>query len=132
MKTFERLQNIIAEQFGVNPDDVTNSANFTDDLGGDAADVMELVMEIESEFDISISTPEQIKTVGDALAVVERLTNTVQSETENKLNHVRRTIQILEMDIRQSQARGDFVRAEQLEMEQRKYQQILDGLEKNT
>ncbi|MBU4010374.1 MAG: acyl carrier protein, partial [Proteobacteria bacterium] len=108
------------------------SANFTDDLGGDAADVMELVMEIESEFDISISTPEQIKTVGDALAVVERLTNTVQSETENKLNHVRRTIQILEMDIRQSQARGDFVRAEQLEMEQRKYQQILDGLEKNT
>jgi acyl carrier protein len=128
---FERLQKLITEQFGVSPDDVTDCANFIDDLGGDATDIMVLEMSIASEFNISISPPGQIRTVGDAVALVERLTNTVQSEVEIELNNMRRTIQMLAMDIQKSQARGDIARAEQLEGEKHKYQQKLNDLEGN-
>ena len=52
---FEKVQEIIAEQLGVDKSQVTKTANFADDLGADSLDTVELVMAIEEEFSIEIS-----------------------------------------------------------------------------
>ncbi len=68
-----RLQNvskqIVAEQLGVDEDQVTPEASFMDDLGADSLDTVELVMALEEEFDIEISDEdaEKIQTVQDAI-----------------------------------------------------------------
>ena len=51
----ERVKQIVAEQLGVDEDQVTNEASFMDDLGADSLDTVELVMALEEEFDIEIS-----------------------------------------------------------------------------
>lgn len=65
----ERVKQIVAEQLGVDADQVTNDASFMDDLGGDSLDTVELVMALEEEFDIEISDEdaEKILTVQDAI-----------------------------------------------------------------
>lgn len=52
---FDRVQEIIAQQLGVDKSQVTKNANFADDLGADSLDTVELVMAIEEEFSVEIS-----------------------------------------------------------------------------
>jgi acyl carrier protein len=59
--TFERVKKIIVERLGVDESEVTLEASFKDDLGADSLDVVELVMELEDEFDLEISDEEAEK-----------------------------------------------------------------------
>ena len=72
--TFERLRSLITEQLGVEEDQVTMNASFTDDLNADSLDLVELIMSIEEEFskdgaqmEISDEDAEKIRTVQDAM-----------------------------------------------------------------
>jgi len=62
----ERIKQIVAEQLGVDEDQVTTEASFMDDLGADSLDTVELVMALEEEFDIEISD-EKTQNVQDAI-----------------------------------------------------------------
>ena len=65
---FERMQKIIADQFSVNPDDITADTSFEDDLGADSVDLMDLSMALEEEFGMEEMDSEDIEsivTVGD-------------------------------------------------------------------
>jgi acyl carrier protein len=68
----ERIKQIVAEQLGVDEDQVTTAASFMDDLGADSLDTVELVMALEEEFDIEISDEdaEKIQTVQNAIDYV--------------------------------------------------------------
>ncbi|MFT4664812.1 MAG: acyl carrier protein [Polaribacter sp.] len=65
----ERVTKIIIDKLGVEASEVTPEASFTNDLGADSLDTVELIMEFEKEFDISIpdEQAENIQTVGNAL-----------------------------------------------------------------
>ena len=64
-----KVTDIIVKKLGVEESQVTDSANFTKDLGADSLDTVELIMEFEKEFDITIedSDAEKIQTVGDVV-----------------------------------------------------------------
>lgn len=68
-----RVKAIIVDKLSVEETEVTNEASFTNDLGADSLDTVELIMEFEKEFGISIpdDQAEKITTVGDAVAYVE-------------------------------------------------------------
>lgn len=68
-----RVKAIIVEKLGVEESEVKPEANFINDLGADSLDTVELIMEFEKEFGISIpdDQAEGIKTVGDAVAYIE-------------------------------------------------------------
>lgn len=70
---FERVKEIIVDQLDVDESVVTMEASFTDDLEADSLDVVELVMELEDEFDMEIADEEaeKIATVGDAVEFIE-------------------------------------------------------------
>ena len=72
-EVLERVKGIIVEQLGVAGTAVTMEASFTDDLGADALDIVELVMAIEEEFDIEIpdSDAEKVVTVGDVVDYIK-------------------------------------------------------------
>ena len=65
----EKVKKIIVDKLGVDESEVSNEASFTNDLGADSLDTVELIMEFEKEFDISIpdEEAEKIETVGDAV-----------------------------------------------------------------
>lgn len=65
-----KVKAIIVEKLGVDEDDITDDASFTNDLGADSLDTVELIMEFEKEFDITIpdEDAEKIATVGDAIS----------------------------------------------------------------
>ena len=69
-----RVKKIIVDKLGVDEAEVTNEASFTNDLGADSLDTVELIMEFEKEFNISIpdDQAEKISSVGDAVAYVEQ------------------------------------------------------------
>ena len=70
----EQVKAIIVEKLGVDPEEVVDSANFSNDLGADSLDIVELVMDFEKAFDIEISDEEagdNISTVGDAIKFIE-------------------------------------------------------------
>jgi len=69
----ERVADIVAEQMGVDKSQITRETSFVNDLGADSLDTVELVMEFEDEFDISIpdEDAEKIQTVGQAIDYVE-------------------------------------------------------------
>lgn len=69
----EKITEIIVEQLGVKPEEVTPEASFVDDLGADSLDTVELVMALEEEFGVEIpdEDAEKIQTVGDAIKYVE-------------------------------------------------------------
>lgn len=68
-----KVKAIIVDKLGVDEQDVTLEASFTNDLGADSLDTVELIMELEKEFDIQIpdEEAEKIVTVGDAVAYIE-------------------------------------------------------------
>jgi acyl carrier protein len=70
----ERVIEIVAEQLGVSKDQVTPETSFVNDLGADSLDTVELVMELEEEFDINIpdDAAEKIQTVGQAIEYIEK------------------------------------------------------------
>ena len=72
----ERVKSIIVDKLGVEESEVTPTASFTNDLGADSLDTVELIMEFEKEFNISIpdDQAEKINTVGDAIAYIENNT----------------------------------------------------------
>ncbi|MDQ0155983.1 acyl carrier protein [Robertmurraya andreesenii] len=69
----ERVTKIIVDRLGVEESQVTMEATFKEDLGADSLDVVELVMELEDEFDMEISDDdaEKIATVGDAVNYIK-------------------------------------------------------------
>lgn len=69
----ERVKAIIVDKLGVEESEVTMEASFTNDLGADSLDTVELIMEFEKEFGISIpdDQAEKIGCVGDAVAYIE-------------------------------------------------------------
>ena len=68
-----RVKAIIVDKLGVEESEVTPTASFTNDLGADSLDTVELIMEFEKEFGISIpdDQAEKIQTVGDAISYIE-------------------------------------------------------------
>jgi len=68
-----RVKNIIVDKLGVDENEVTPEASFTNDLGADSLDTVELIMEFEKEFSIAIpdDQAEKIGTVGDAISYIE-------------------------------------------------------------
>lgn len=74
MAAAERVKSIIADQLGVDIEEVTLDASFTDDLGADSLDIVELVMAFEEDFDIEIpdEDAEKIGTVRDAIEYIEQ------------------------------------------------------------
>src|SRR5438093_815196 len=72
----ERVIEIVSEQMGVAKDQVTRETDFVNDLGADSLDTVELVMEFEEEFDITIpdEEAEKIQTVGQAIQYIEEHT----------------------------------------------------------
>ena len=73
MSSMEKVKSIIVEQLGVDADEVKAEASFTDDLGADSLDVVELVMAFEEEFGIEIpdEDAEKIATVQDAVGYID-------------------------------------------------------------
>ena len=69
----EQIVPIIAEKLGVNPSEVTMDASFTNDLGADSLDTVELMLDFEKKFNITIPDDQQenIVTVGDVIRLIE-------------------------------------------------------------
>ena len=76
---FKTMQDLIAEKFAIDADEITMDSSFVDDLGADSVDLVELVMAMEEEFDIGEIEEEDLtglKTVGDC---VKYLTNKINN-----------------------------------------------------
>ena len=71
-----KVRSIIVEKLGVDESDITADASFTNDLGADSLDTVELIMEFEKEFDITIpdEDAEKISTVGEAVNYLKEKT----------------------------------------------------------
>jgi acyl carrier protein len=69
----EKVKDIIVEQLGVNPEQVTPQAKFIEDLGADSLDTVELVMAFEEEFNVEVpdEEAEKLQTVGDVVKYIE-------------------------------------------------------------
>lgn len=76
MSIEERLKEIIIKQFGEGEKTVTLETSFVNDMGADSLDIVELVMELEDEFDVSIpdEEAEKMQTVGDAVKYINEHT----------------------------------------------------------
>ena len=72
--TEERVIQIVCDNLGVNKEQVTRTTSFQEDIGADSLDIVELVMELEEEFEITIpdEEAEKIKTVGEAIDYIEK------------------------------------------------------------
>jgi acyl carrier protein len=70
---YDRVKKIVIDRLGVEEAEVTAEASFKDDLGADSLDVVELVMELEDEFDLEISDEdaEKVTTVGEVVKYIE-------------------------------------------------------------
>src|SRR5215212_10240373 len=69
----EKVKDIIVEQLGVNPEQVTPTASFIEDLGADSLDTVELVMAFEEEFSVEVpdEDAEKLQTVGDVIKYID-------------------------------------------------------------
>jgi acyl carrier protein len=70
----ERVIDIVSESLSVDKKQITRNTSFQEDVGADSLDIVELVMELEEEFEITIpdEQAEKIKTVGEAIDYIER------------------------------------------------------------
>lgn len=68
----EKIREIVVEQLGVEPEEVTEDASIIDDLGADSLDIVELIMAFEEEFSVEIpdETAEKINTIGDIIEYI--------------------------------------------------------------
>ena len=73
MEEFERVKAVIVDQLGADDNTITPEASFVDDLGADSLDIVELIMGLETEFDLEIpdEEAEKIRTVGDAVNYIK-------------------------------------------------------------
>ena len=73
MAVLDEVKEVVAEQLGVNIDEIKEDSKFAEDLGADSLDVVELVMALEEKFEIEIpdEAAEKIQTVGDAVKFIE-------------------------------------------------------------
>ena len=73
MEEFERLKAVFVDKLGADESAVTPEASFVDDLGADSLDIVELIMGLETEFDLEIpdEEAEKIRTVGDAVNYIK-------------------------------------------------------------
>jgi len=73
MNVEEKVKNIIAEQLGVKKEEIKGESSFTDDLGADSLDTVEVVMALEEEFGVEIpdEDAEKITTVGQSVKYIE-------------------------------------------------------------
>lgn len=71
--TFDRVKDIVSEQLGADKEKIAMETSFVNDLGADSLDTVELVMELEEEFDINIpdDAAEKIQTVGQAVDFID-------------------------------------------------------------
>ena len=71
--TFEKVRTIVADQLGVEADEVKEDSTFVDDLGADSLDIVELIMRFEDEFGVEIpdEKAEKIKTVNDIVKYID-------------------------------------------------------------
>ncbi|OWZ84193.1 acyl carrier protein [Natranaerobius trueperi] len=74
MANFDKVKEIVVDQLGVDEDQVTMEADFTEDLEADSLDIVELIMALEEEFDMEISDEEAEKmgTVSDVVNYIEK------------------------------------------------------------
>jgi acyl carrier protein len=81
----ERVIEIVGEQLGVSKDQITRDTSFVNDLGADSLDTVELVMELEEEFDINIpdDAAEKIQTVGQAIDHIEAAVNATGKQDQD-------------------------------------------------
>ncbi len=72
--TYDRVVEIVAEQLGAAKEKISSDTHFVNDLGADSLDVVELVMELEEEFDVNIpdDAAEKIQTIGQAVDFIEQ------------------------------------------------------------
>lgn len=70
----DRVKKVVVEELGVKEEEVVDTASFTEDLGADSLDVVELVMALEDEFGIEIPDEEvgELKTVGNAVGYIDK------------------------------------------------------------
>ena len=70
----ERVREVVVEQLGVNPEQITPEAKFVEDLGADSLDTVELVMALEKEFSFEIpdEDAEQLQNIKDAIAYIDK------------------------------------------------------------
>lgn len=76
---FKKMQALVAEEFAMEPDEITMGTSFEEDLSADSVDLVELVMAMEEEFDVGETQEEELsglKTVGDAVQFVADKLNT--------------------------------------------------------
>lgn len=73
--TFEKIQDIIAEELGVEKEEVKLETNIQEDLEADSLDLFQIINEIEDEFDVKIETEDGITTVKDLVEYVEKQQN---------------------------------------------------------
>ena len=73
LMVFEKVKSVIADQLGVDEDSITMDSSFVDDLGADSLDIVELIMGLETEFDLEIpdEEAENILSVGDAVSYIK-------------------------------------------------------------
>ena len=73
MELLDKVKQIIADQLGIDEDEVTPEASFIDDLGADSLDIVELIMALEEEFNMEIpdEEAEKISTVGDVIEYIK-------------------------------------------------------------
>ena len=74
MSVEQKVIEIVCEHLAVNKEQVTRNTNFIEDIGADSLDIVELIMELEEEFDIQIpdDQAEKIKTVGEAVDYIDQ------------------------------------------------------------
>ena len=88
MNTFEKVKAIIKDKLGINEEKITEKATFVNDLGADSLDVVEFVMEVETQFGITIPDEDagKMATVGDAVKYIDahRKDKKPEAKTEKK------------------------------------------------
>ena len=72
---FEKVRDILAKQFDIDPESITPETDLIDDIGADSLDVVELIMSVEDEFGVSISDEEaeNLRTVGKIVEFIESI-----------------------------------------------------------
>ncbi len=73
MEVFEKVKSVVAEQLGIDEEEITMESSFNDDLEADSLDIVELMMALEDEFKIEISDEEagKISTIGDVVEYIQ-------------------------------------------------------------